>query len=147
MSYAQRTKVTVDASASEIEKLLKKAGADKFARTWDESGATIMFGLAKRHVRFHLPLPRVGEKLRGSKVPLTENQVAQETRRRWRALVIILKAKLEGVNSGITSFEEEFLAYIVVNNGQTMMQWSGQWLREAYENGRNMPPLLPPAKP
>jgi hypothetical protein len=38
----------------------------------------------------------------------------QAVRQRWRALVLVIKAKLEAVESGITSFEDEFLAHTVL---------------------------------
>ena len=46
----------------------------------------------------------------------------QEVRRRWRALVLCVKAKLEVVESGISTFEQEFLAHIVVAGGKTIGQ-------------------------
>jgi hypothetical protein len=66
----------------------------------------------------------------------------QECRQRWRALLLVIKAKLEAVESGIACFEEEFLAHIVLPNGQQVGQWLRPQLAFAYERG-NMPPMLP----
>jgi hypothetical protein len=44
----------------------------------------------------------------------------QATRQRWRALALAIKAKLEAVQCGITTLEEEFLAHIVINGGETI---------------------------
>ena len=38
----------------------------------------------------------------------------QERRRLWRALLLNIKAKLEAVESGISVFDEEFMAHIVL---------------------------------
>ena len=45
---------------------------------------------------------------------------AEEVRRRWRALLLVIKAKLESVESGIETFEEAFASQIVLANGQTV---------------------------
>jgi len=55
--------------------------------------------------------------------------------------VLAIKAKLECVESGIASFEEEFLAYIVLPNQQTMGQLALPQIAQAYGGGK-MPPLL-----
>ena len=65
----------------------------------------------------------------------------QACRQRWRALLLIIRAKLEAVESGITTLESEFLANIVLPDGGW---WDSGWrrrLRRAYATGR-MPPML-----
>ena len=49
-----------------------------------------------------------------------------------------------GVASGITTLEEEFLAHMVLPDGQTVGQWLLPQVAEAYDT-RQMPPMLPPA--
>ena len=51
------------------------------------------------------------------------------------------KAKLEAVETGITEFEDEFLAHIVLPNGQTMGEFAKPQIAHAYDTG-DMPPLL-----
>jgi hypothetical protein len=63
-------------------------------------------------------------------------------RQRWRALALAIKAKLEAVESGIATFEEEFMAYIVLPDGQTVGEFLSPQIEAAYSSGR-MPPLLP----
>lgn len=46
----------------------------------------------------------------------------QAGRQRWRALALVIKAKLEAVGTGIVTFEEEFLAHIVLPSGRTVTQ-------------------------
>ena len=65
----------------------------------------------------------------------------QACRQRWRALLLIIRAKLEAVESGLTTLESEFLANIVVPDGGTVGQWLAPQVEEAYATGR-MPPML-----
>jgi hypothetical protein len=62
-------------------------------------------------------------------------------RRLFRALLLTLKGKLESARDGILSFEDEFLAYTVMEDGQTVGQWASPQINLMYEKGE-MPPLL-----
>jgi hypothetical protein len=68
----------------------------------------------------------------------------QAVRARWRALLLIIKAKLEAIAGGISTLEREFLADVVMPDSQTVGQWLAPQLEAAYQSGR-MPPLLPGA--
>ena len=127
MPYAERTKVPVDRSRTEIERTLARYGADAFGYGWDAGRAAISFRANGRHVRFTMP---VGDD-------------PQDERRRWRALVLVVKAKLEAVESGITTFEDEFLAHIVLPDNRTVTEWLKPQLEIAYESG-GMPRQLMP---
>ena len=52
------------------------------------------------------------------------------------------KAKLEAVAAGIATVEQEFLAYTVLPNKQTVGDWLGPQLAAAYESGQK-PMSLP----
>lgn len=103
--FAEKTKVPVIQSRRQLEDYLQRQGASGFASAWDTEGDTIEFlwraGEVQYRVRFRLP------RLRAS----STNE--QEMRRRWRALLLVVKAKVEAVRTGIAIFEEEFLAHIV----------------------------------
>ena len=43
-----------------------------------------------------------------------ENALQKAERQRWRALYLVVRAKLEAVEAGIAVFEEEFMAFIVI---------------------------------
>ena len=128
--YAEGTKVPVGQSRAELERVLERYGAQAFAYGVDVERAVIQFRAHGRHVRFDLPLADLDER---------------EIRRRWRALVLVVKSKLEAVETGIVTFEEEFLAHIVLPDGSKVADWMAPQLEEAYESGR-MPELLPPAR-
>jgi hypothetical protein len=52
-----------------------------------------------------------------AKTQRTEKLGAQAERQRWRALYLVVRAKIESVAAGIAVFEQEFLGFIV--NPQT----------------------------
>lgn len=148
--YAAETSVSSEKSRSEIEATLARYGASGFMYGWHGANAIVAFECAGRRVRFDLPLPArddpafthtPGRNLRRSP---TQQAAAYEqaVRQRWRALALVIKAKLEAVESGITLFEDEFLAHIVLPNGDQVGAWLRPQLARAYESG-SMPPLLP----
>jgi len=140
-AFAKDTAVPAAQSRSEIERLLIRYGATSFVSGWSEGVATILFEAEGRRLRFDLPLPSVGDEM-FTKSRDRMRACEAEARRRWRALVLVIKAKLEAVESGITTFEEEFLSHIVVPGGKTFGELAIPQIAEAYERGVSMPPLL-----
>lgn len=133
--YAEGTSVPEDRSRSEIERVLKSYGATQFAYATKENLAVVMFRASERVIRITVPFPpvesfrmfpkRKGEYAARRRSDGAVEQVhAMEVRRRWRALLLAIKAKLEAVQSGITTFEAEWLAHIVLPNGQTFGEWA-----------------------
>jgi hypothetical protein len=149
--YAARTDVPADRSRGEIERLLFRYGATAFQYGWEGDTAAIGFKLADRYVRILLPMPdradpafRQSEGGRRRSAETQQRAYEQAVRQRWRALVLIIKAKLEAIASGITTLEREFLADVVMPNNETVGQWLQPQIEAAYQSGR-MPPLLPGA--
>lgn len=66
----------------------------------------------------------------------------QAVRQRWRVLALIVKAKLEATETGIITFEEEFLSYIVLPDNSTVGEYMLPQIESAYQNGE-MPRMLP----
>lgn len=133
----------------EIERTLTRYGADQFMYGWKDLAAVIAFRAKGRNIRFMLPMPSKDDKRylrdgRNSIRPLDRRLAAweQDQRQRWRALALCIKAKLEAVAAGITQFDDEFMAQIVLPNGQTMSEHAQPLIARAYESGE-MPPLLP----
>lgn len=126
--YADGTKVPVSQSKAEIERVLVRYGADQFMYGIKEGMALIMFRSCGRHVKFMLPLPDA----------LSD----REERRRWRCMVLIIKSKLEAVETGIVTFDDEFMAHIMMPDGKTVGEHTRPAIEKAYESG-NTPPLLP----
>lgn len=147
--YADRTEVTSDRSRAEIERTLRRYGAASFAYGWDQHSANIMFEIADRRILFRLPMPNPTEP-RFTRTPTgkdrspsaAEAAFEQAVRQRWRALALVIKAKLEAVAAGITTVEQEFLAHIVMPDGRTVGEHARPAIASAYETGE-MPPMLP----
>ncbi len=132
--YAEGTAVPIEKSRLEIEALLRKHGAVGIATSWDKDRYALLFDLKKRRVRFDIPAP-------DPKTYRDTKRWEAEERRRWRALLLIVKAKLELVASGDADFEAEFLAHLVIG-GQTVAERLLPHLEEAAASGV-LPPLLP----
>lgn len=143
MRYAQNTKIGTDKSKAEIEKLLVRYGADQFANAWKDGKAVIQFRANGRMIRFILPLPQKTEERftknnSGNDRPIevAEKAWEQACRQIWRALVLIVRAKLEAVESEITTFEEEFYSHIVLPSGKTIYEETKKGVALAYETGK-----------
>lgn len=150
MRYASDTSVSSEKSRIEIERTLQRYGAGRFMYGYGEDGkAMVAFELMGRRIRFVLNLPDRND-ARFTKTPgrgraRNEKAVVSEwekaCRQRWRALALVIKAKLEAVESGICEFDEEFLAHIVLPNNQTFGQFAVPQIGMAYEKG-TMPRML-----
>ena len=144
--YAKDTKVPVDRSMSEIRRTLARYEAAAFALIEKSNQAGVAFEMCNRRVRFVIPMPDMQDYRRntaGVAMGDVKSQQAydKEVRRRWRALLLVIKAKLEAVESGVESFEEAFMAQLVLPDGQTMTEWAKPQIEQAYLSGK-MPPLL-----
>lgn len=147
--YAQNTDVPSDRSRVEIEKTLARYGADQFMYGWQLGSAVIAFRMNSRQIKFQLPLPDrsapeftqtpTGKERAASAI---EKAYEQAVRQRWRALALVIKAKLEAVETGIAEFDEEFLAHIVLPDGKTVGSFMLPQVETAYQLG-TMPNLLP----
>lgn len=123
--FAKETDVSVGRSRSELEDMLKRYGADQFASGWKTGLASIQFRIKGRTVRLEVPMPtlkEIPEKVNGRRRNLAqrEKQLQQTERQRWRAIVLLTKARLEAVALGIETIETAFLAGFVTLNGQTV---------------------------
>ncbi|OCI32782.1 hypothetical protein [Oerskovia enterophila] len=145
--YAESTGVPSDRSRSEIERTLRRYGATTFTYGWTEGRAAIGFVKDGRQIRFVLPLPARDDRAfthtpaRGT--PRTEaeieKQYEQAVRQRWRALALMVKAKLEAVDAGIVTFEAEFLPHTVLPSGRTVFEDIGPSIDLAYRSGQVAP--------
>lgn len=144
--YASSTSVSVDKSRGEIEKILTKYGAERFMYGWDNEKAIIGFNVKNKNIRFVVPLPFKNDYSktpsgRSRKGNAIEEAYQQAVRQKWRALTLTVKAKLEAVESGIATFEEEFLSYIVLPGGKTVSEEIIPKLDHIYSSGENIPLL------
>lgn len=147
--YAANTEVPSDRSRAEIERTLRRYGASAFAYGWEGNRAQIGFKLADRQIKFVLPLPDPeAEEFvltptgRERSEKAAEDAYEQAVRQRWRALALVIKAKLEAVEAGISTVEREFLDAIMLPDGRTVGDWLGPQLGAVYAR-ETMPALLP----
>ena len=148
--YAATTAVSSAKSRAEIEHVLTRYGADGFMYGWADNSAVVAFRMNNRHVKFILPLPdrndreftHTPERETERRPDQIEAVYEQAVRQRWRALALVIKAKLEAVESGITEFDEEFMAHILLPDGKRVGDHMEPQIVAAYETGK-MPPLLP----
>lgn len=152
--FAETTTVNPEASRAEIEGILRRYGASKFAYAWDEDKAFVAFVAHDRQVRFVVPLPpyedfatkrvKVNQSAAQTKRLSPEQQQReydQAVRQRWRALALVVKAKLEAVDAGIAEFSTEFLPYTVLPDGRTVAEHVGPAVEQAVNSGQ-MPVAL-----
>lgn len=139
--YAEGTSVSTDRSRAEIEGICRKYGADQFVSGWDGFSAKVAFKMKGRFVRIELPIMVYGKSKTKRGITMGRDHCDSENRRRWRCLVLYVKAKLESVASEIVTFEEAFLAHIVMPSGQTVGAHCVGQISTAYESGRDVPLL------
>lgn len=146
--YAENTSVPTEKSRAEIERTLARYGCDAFMYGQSGGTAVVQFDAHDRRIRFNLPLPDPADaaftqtptgRTRSDKQ--ARDAWEQACRQRWRALALAIKAKLEAVEAGISDFEQEFMANVVLPGGQTVGDWMAPQIARAYTTG-NMPPLL-----
>lgn len=154
MAYAAATDVSSDRTRAEIEKLLQRYGAERFSYGWDQEKALIGFSMNGRHIRFKVTMPAKSDP-RFTQTPSrkwrrSEQQALvaweQGCRQKWRALALVIKAKLEAVEAGITTFEDEFLSVTLLPSGDTVGQWIQPQIELAYKGGEMPAGLLEEAK-
>lgn len=160
-TYAAQTSVDPGRSRAEIESTLARYGATAFGYATEDDGntarAAITFIAHGRHIRFVLEMPsrrdRAFTHTESRGTPRTreaaEKAWEQAVRQRWRALALMVKAKLEAVDAGIVEFEVEFLAHTFFpGTGMTVAEYVEPELAKAIAEGK--PPrmlALPRGKP
>lgn len=149
MSFASGTTVPVVKSRLEIEALLVKHKATTAAAGFDEQRAIVAFTMQGRRIQFTIPLPRRDEPqfvfVKGS----NWNKLTQAKgddlfqaacRQKWRALLLALKAKFVALEENLETFDQVFLAHVLLDDGQTVYE---AMTRVSANGGA---PLLPAAR-
>jgi hypothetical protein len=154
--FATGTKVTAERTETQIRSTLRKFGAAKYAYYEDDGHIGFSFEMQDRRVRIVIDLPDPDADEFAFYTAGNQHHTRQETRseasklqlwqkecdRRWRALLLSIKAKLVTVSEGIRTFEQEFFYDIVLPNNQTVGEYVAPQVEQAYLTGK-LPPLLP----
>lgn len=152
--YAASTDVTAEKSRGEIERTLKAARAyDQTVRQrWRALSLVIKAKLLSRPRQLagagmgEFARLAIGHRQREADAAashLEHHDCARGVPTVGKASCAV--ARLEAVESGITVFEEEFMAHIVLPNGQTVGEFMTPQIESAYRDGK-MPPMLPAPK-
>ena len=118
--YGTGTRVEVHRSRHELEHVLHKYGADEVLFVEADANASIQFAMHGRYVQLALPLPdphdaRFTHTPSGKPRALSAQERAydQALREHWRSLIVAVRGKLQSVESGISTFEQEFDRFLV----------------------------------
>jgi hypothetical protein len=145
--FAENTDVSAERSRSELDQLLGKFGATQRATYVDDDlgTAAVQFRMSGRMVRLEVKVARI------TSAPINRGGVStadwikarneQLERSAWRRLVLVVKAKLELIADGGSTFDREFLADILLPDGRTVGKALTPTLDEAYSTG-DMPRFL-----
>jgi hypothetical protein len=125
-SFAAETRVPIENSIGELRRTIERFKGGQFVYGISDEQLVAGFTKDARQVRFYV---RLGKD-------------KQKNRALARALLLVVKAKLVAVDSGVATFEDEFLANIVLPDGGLVGQQVKPAIAAAYD-GRSMPPLLP----
>jgi len=139
--YARNTTVPVEKSKAEIEKELVRYGAEGFSSGWCGDSARIEFVVGNRRVRMDMCLPKrsdfnLTDKGRTRRQDLVGKAWEQGCRSIWRDLKLIIKAKLEAVEAGISTIDREFMPDVVLPDGKTVGEHIVPRIEEAYHGGK-----------
>lgn len=147
--YAAGTDVPTDRSIAEVRRILRNYGATGFVFAEEDDRAAIGFAVHDRQVRFILPLPDPKDR-EFTRTPTGKSRTSiaamavydSAVRQVYRTFVLVIKAKLAAVESKLISFDDEFLAFLVLPGGQTVGDATRDGIAEAYTSGQ-IPALLP----
>ena len=113
--YARGTRVDPERSRRELERFLARRGASDFVVVQDDASARVRFALYGNYFELVLPLPDPGNRSFSHtptgrpRTPAGQHRAyEQAVREKWRSLVLVTRGKLEAVESGISSVEQEF---------------------------------------
>ena len=138
MAYADTTKVPIGRTRDAIEALVLKHGGTTFGVLSGEAQAQIVFEAHGRRLLFRLPLTHDPARR------MTALQVEQFRRSRWRGLYLTIKAKFESFESGIETFEDAFLANVVLPGGSTVGDQVPGEIERMLSQNKLLPLLAPP---
>ncbi len=143
--YAKETIIEPEQTRNDIEKLLFRYGADTFGYGRMGTTSIISFRFHSLVIKLTVEEPLLESFFKDSsdrKRSPEKQKLAwkQAIRSRWRLLLLVIKGRLEMITVGMSSFEEQFMADIVMPNEQRLSDWVRPILEEANRTDR-MPML------
>ena len=148
-NYAEGTTVATSKSLEEIKSTLIRFGANRDTFAYAEMGRrdAIQFRVGTREVRMEMLLPDreqfALDRYRRRRVETAiDKDWQQACREYWRTLAVAVKAKLSMIEKGLSTFDREFMADLLLPSGETVGQQVIRDLDEAMATGE-LPPLTP----
>lgn len=146
--YATGTTVPIDRTIQEITTTLKRYGASRMAYLEDQDAIHIAFSMHGRNVRFSILRPALSDVRNtptGRQRSLDASMAAQETEfmRRGRAVLLMIKARLEAIENGIETMDQAFMAYILLPSGEPIGAHLAPQIEAAYQSDETPRLLLP----
>jgi len=145
--YATKTGVSIYQTETDIKRVLLKYGANEVMTLSSKKGAGFAFSFENRQIRIMLSLPDCkDDEFKFTPTGREKGENAQmiaweqACRSRYRALYMNIKMKLEAVETGIKTLEQEFYADLVLPNGQTVAEHTMEQIIQAIDT-KKMPPL------
>lgn len=136
--YAQGTKVSAEKTRAEIERLLWRGGAERVVVGSEKNGTGfVIFQMVGRQYKLALGERKVAVR--------SQAEREQLIRERWRALLLVVKAKLQLVESGERTVTQEFFGELLLPNNEVMSAAAEPVIRQMVATGSVPPLLLHPA--
>lgn len=139
--FAKNTKVSIDNSRQELDRLLRRAGATKTMIGWDKKKAYVAFVIDGLPIKQQVTMPGQEqfaqtdtgrERTKEAQFKMWE----QACRQRMREFVHLLKAKLIAVAIGVRDLDQEFFGDICLPEGQTVYELQKEGLNQAMSDGK-----------
>lgn len=123
--YAWMTTVPVEKSQAELMTLLGRHGVTDLATTHSAArGSAIRFRIGARWFEVAIGRPlwdEIQNDYQNTRGTVVEN-IEQEYRRRWRAQLMLLRMKLEFIETGESTVETEFMSSLLLESGRTLAE-------------------------
>lgn len=140
--YAAGTSVNIERSREELERILARYGADEFMYAISQGTAAIGFKFMGVAYKIDIPMPRkesfestpTGRRSRSDRAVI--DAWDQSKRQVWRALVLFIKGKLEGIEQGFSTIEKEFLSNIMLPDGSKFGDLATEAVQKAVSSGQ-----------
>jgi hypothetical protein len=133
--YANKTIVPMIRSKQQIEKALRDFGIEEMFWGTSPRGDGIGFKYKGRIYRRNVTMPARDNYS-------TQSKYEQAVRQRWRIMYMSLKMKLEEIEEGGISFEDQFLSMMALPDGSTVADFMALPMNVNLLETAKMPKLL-----
>ncbi|MFP5386665.1 MAG: hypothetical protein ACLGHN_11330 [Bacteriovoracia bacterium] len=115
--FASQTSVPVEKSIEEIRVFLTKIGTEGFSFAAYDGDAYLAFSFQGKAVKMCFKIPVHP----GKEATIAQMKKYEQARRsKWRQILLCIKAKFECVLCELETFEQAFLAHIILKDGEKL---------------------------